>query len=201
MDSTVTAAAEFAPESGTLAAKSAAAVTAPTPLDVLKQFRGIFSTVKQHFQQMESAVSLSGSQLWTLSIVARQPGVRISDLARVMGIHQSTSSNLVDCLYRQKLIIKQRTDEDQRVVRLYPTERGQSVLRDAPQPQEGILPDALNRLPAEDLARLHVLLGKLFTLLKISCEKTNAKEKRLPEPDGTAIPLAELAKMPIKIES
>ncbi|MDR2637641.1 MAG: MarR family winged helix-turn-helix transcriptional regulator [Zoogloeaceae bacterium] len=140
--------------------------SSPTTLDVLKQFRGIFNAIKLHYQSVESISRITGAQLWSLSVVVRQPGVRVSDLAQMMGVHQSTSSNLVEQLYRQKLLIKQRSDSDQRVVQLFPTESGIAVVQDAPQPLEGILPKALKQLSATDLAQLHALLGKLIALLK-----------------------------------
>ncbi|MDR1850477.1 MAG: MarR family winged helix-turn-helix transcriptional regulator [Zoogloeaceae bacterium] len=138
----------------------------PTPLDVLKQFRAIFNTIKRHFQQTETISRISGTQIWGLSIVAQQPGVRVSDLANMMCIHQSTCSNLTDQLCRQKLTKKQRADRDQRVVRLYPTEEGLRVLNSAPRPLEGILPNALQQLPNDDLTGLHLVLNKLLAILQ-----------------------------------
>ncbi|MDR0234528.1 MAG: MarR family winged helix-turn-helix transcriptional regulator [Zoogloeaceae bacterium] len=140
--------------------------TPPTPIDVLKQFRGIFNSVKRHFQQTESVSRISGTQMWGLSIVAHHPGIRISDLANLMGIHQSTCSNLIDQLCRQQFTLKQRSDSDQRVVRLYPTERGLQLLGETPHPVAGILPSALQQLSREDLTRLHLILEKLIQTMQ-----------------------------------
>ncbi|MCL2022658.1 MAG: MarR family winged helix-turn-helix transcriptional regulator [Betaproteobacteria bacterium] len=138
----------------------------PTPIDVLKQFRVIFNTIKRHFQQTETVSRISGAQIWTLSIIARQPGVCVSDLANMMGIHQSTCSNLVNQLCHQKLTSKQRSDNDHRVVCLYPTEDGLRVLNKNPCPLEGLLPNALRQLPDKDLIELHLLLKKLILVLQ-----------------------------------
>jgi len=164
----------------------------PTPLDVLKQFRAIFNTIKRHFQQTETISRISGTQIWGLSIVAQQPGIRISDLANMMCIHQSTCSNLTDQLCRQKLTNKQRADRDQRVVRLYPTEEGLRVLARTPRPLEGILPNALQQLSNEDLIELHSILGKVMLIL----------QQRDPSVmNSTSMPLAEIvASIPYRPE-
>ncbi|MCE1172760.1 MAG: MarR family transcriptional regulator, partial [Azovibrio sp.] len=75
----------------------------PAPMDVLKQFRSIFNTVKQHFQQVEAACRVSGAQLWALAVIVRQPGLRVSELAKAMAVHQSTTSNLVERLVELKM--------------------------------------------------------------------------------------------------
>lgn len=140
--------------------------TSPTPMDVLKQFRSIFNTVKQHFQQVETSCRISGAQLWALAVVVRQPGLRVSELARAMAVHQSTTSNLVERLVELKLVEKRRSEHDQRVVHLYPLPAGISLIGQAPQPVEGVLPEALTQLSEENLTRLHDILDNLLDILQ-----------------------------------
>ncbi len=135
-------------------------------MDVLKQFRSIFNTVKQHFQQVENACRISGAQLWALAVVVRQPGLRVSELARAMAVHQSTTSNLVERLVDLKLVEKRRSENDQRVVHLYPLPAGIQLIGQAPQPVEGVLPEALTQLSEENLARLHDILDDLLDILQ-----------------------------------
>jgi DNA-binding MarR family transcriptional regulator len=145
-------------------------------MDVLKQFRSVFTAIKQHFQQVEDICRISGAQLWALAVVVRQPGLRVSDLAKNMEIHQSTASNLIERLVELKMLKKTRSEQDQRVVHLSPTPEGVNLIGKAPQPFEGALPEALRQMTPEDLGQLHTLLGKLLTILDA------------PENDG--IPLA-----------
>ncbi|MGB4468871.1 MAG: MarR family transcriptional regulator [Azovibrio sp.] len=148
-------------------------------MDVLKQFRAIFNTVKQHFQQVESTCRISGAQLWAMAVIVRQPGLRVSELARAMAVHQSTTSNLVERLVELKLVEKRRSENDQRVVHLYPLPAGISLIAQAPQPVEGVLPEALTQLSAENLVELHAILDKLLGILQ-------AKEA------GKNVPLSEI---------
>ncbi|MDR2364239.1 MAG: MarR family transcriptional regulator [Zoogloeaceae bacterium] len=169
---------------------------APDAMDVLKQFRAVFSAVKQHFQQVESTCQVSGAQLWALAVVARQPGLRVSELARAMAVHQSTASNLVDRLVELNLIRKDRSRHDRRVVHLTPAPRGVELIEKAPQPLEGALPGALSKLSPEELGQLHGLLKRLLLILKTGrVSLALSGEKGVAPPkirDAGLIPLADL---------
>lgn len=147
---------------------------------VLQQFRFIFKSAKKHFQWVEQETGISGSQLWALAHIATAPGLRVTELARALAIHQTTASNLVDKLAQRKLIRRERGREDQRVVRLFLTQRGTDVVSKAPKPYEGVLPDALMRLPQADLRKLDSLL------------KSVAGRMRVRDAGGRRTPLADI---------
>lgn len=147
---------------------------------VLQQFRFIFKSAKKHFQWVEQETGISGSQLWALAQIASAPGLRVTELARALAIHQSTASNLVDKLVRRKLIRRERRREDQRVVQLFLTPRGKDIVAMAPKPYEGVLPDALMRLPQGDLGKLDGLLKSL------------ARRMRVRDASGRRTPLADI---------
>ncbi|WP_157315025.1 MarR family winged helix-turn-helix transcriptional regulator [Chitinibacter sp. GC72] len=136
----------------------------PNSLDVevLKQFRIVFRSVRKHFQSVEHELGISGAQLWALSEIDAQPGLTLSVLAKAMSLHQSTTSNLVEKLVSSGLVERKRSSQDARSVRLYPTQYGADKLSLAPHPVKGLLPDALGRLPAPALARLHESLSSLL---------------------------------------
>ncbi len=134
---------------------------------VLQQFRFIFKSVKKHFQWVEQETGVSGSQLWALAHIAAAPGLRVTELARALVVHQSTASNLIDRLVQRNLVRRERTSTDQRVVRLYATPRGQTIVARAPRPFEGVLPDALRRLPHGDLRALDGLLKSVAQLMRV----------------------------------
>jgi len=141
----------------------------PPPTDtatqVLRQFRQVFNAVKTHFQQVEKQVGLGGAQVWALSIVRDQPGVAIGALARTMAIHQSTASNLVRGLVDRGLVTAAKESDDRRAVHLRLRPEGARILRHAPGPFAGRLPDALNALDEETLVRLHEDLAALIDVL------------------------------------
>jgi DNA-binding MarR family transcriptional regulator len=134
-----------------IARSSADAVMAS---EVLQQFRELFRVSQRHFQRIEASCGVSGAQLWALSELSRRPGQTISELARALSIHLSTSSNLLDKLEKQSLVRRERRSEDQRLVRVYVTAAGRRLLARAPKPAEGVIPDALAKLPGTAVRRL-----------------------------------------------
>jgi len=138
----------------------------PLDLEVLKQFRLIFQLVRTHFQSVEAQCDISGAQLWALSKIAAQPGLRVTELAKELAVHQSTASNLVEDLVSKGYAIRERSSKDMRVVMLAPTESGYAVLRAAPQPSQGRLPDALAQLDEAALTSLHQSLALVLDAMK-----------------------------------
>ena len=129
---------------------------------VLRRFRLVFNAVKSHFRAVETKAGISGAQLWALSVVHRQPGIGVGDLARAMDIHQSTASNLLRGLVDAGMVAAARDGTDRRAVQLQATARGVRVLAKAPGPFTGVLPEALGRLDKRTLARLERDLDRLI---------------------------------------
>ena len=135
-------------------------------LEVLKKFRQIFRAAKLHFRQVERTAGVSGAQLWLLAELSERPGSRVKDLAAFMALHQSTVSNLLEALTRRKLLVRKRDEVDQRVVRVFLTAAGERLVRKAPGPARGVLPDALEALPPAALRRLDQSVAALLKGMK-----------------------------------
>ena len=140
--------------------------TAPQPdqvdpaARVLRRFRVVFNAVKTHFQQVEKKAGVGG-------------------LAKAMDIHQTTASNLVKAMVASDLVVARRQAIDRRATQLRLTPAGARVLKRAPVPYAGVLPQALAALDIETLDRLDSDLGKLLEVLQ-------ADER------GAGIPLARM---------
>lgn len=151
-------------KSASSSAPSTPAASAPvSPLSVLQRFRVLIRTAQRHSQWIERQSGVTGAQLWALQELSEKPGLRVGELANLMALHQSTASNMIDRLETDGLVRKERTAADQRVVRLYLTDKGSDLLAAAPSPARGVLPEALRMLAVEDLARLQ---GDLDVLLR-----------------------------------
>src|SRR6266446_2665516 len=135
-------------------------------LRVLTLFRQIVAAAKRHFQSVQEECGISGAQLWALWQISADPGIQVGNLARHMSIHQSTASNLVDRLESKSLIRRERTRSDHRVVRLFPTAAGHSLLKNAPGPMRGVLPEAVGGLSDRELERIYAALALLAGRIK-----------------------------------
>jgi DNA-binding MarR family transcriptional regulator len=132
---------------------------------VLRKFRVVFNAIKTHFQQVEKKAGVGGAQVWALSLIQARAGIGVNELARAMDVHQSTASNLVKTLVARELIAAAKDGPDRRTVQLRVLPAGRRVLRRAPGPFEGVLPNALASLDPRTLARLERDLSKLIAVL------------------------------------
>lgn len=152
----------------------------PDATEVLRSFRLIFGNVRLHFRKIEEACGLGGAQIWALGLVRAQPGIRVSELAEAMSVHQTTTSNLVAGLVRKGLLRRERAEDDQRVVRLFITEAAAAVLLRSPGPVEGLLLQALRHMDGGDLKQLNAVLQQVLAHMQTI------------HPDAADIPLTEL---------
>jgi DNA-binding MarR family transcriptional regulator len=134
---------------------------------ILKDFRIIFRSIQAHSRWVEKESGLSAAQLWVLWELFNEPGLTVSGLAKALAIHQSTCSNMLDKIQKKELIHRDRSLDDQRVVRLYLTEKGSTLLAKAPRPAQGALSDVLLRLPDQVLLELEAGLNQCVDGLKI----------------------------------
>ncbi|MBL8413874.1 MAG: winged helix-turn-helix transcriptional regulator [Propionivibrio sp.] len=137
----------------------------PLTLEVLRQFRVIYGSMRQYFRVMEESCGLSGAQMWVLQEVQRSPEIGITELAARMGIHQSTCSQIVDKLANLGCLTKKRHRTDQRRVGLCLAANGLKAIAALPGPAEGILPEALAAIPDVALKTLNINLSELIRQL------------------------------------
>lgn len=138
---------------------------------VTQQLRIIFKAIQAHSKQVEKTCGLSSVRLWMLYEISRNPGITVSELAVLLSIHRSTSSNMLDKLEDQDLIHRSRSKSDQRTVRLHVTDKGKALLAMAPSPPEGKLSSSLHKLSQEQLTNLNKSLKELIEVLHFEDEQ------------------------------
>lgn len=143
--------------------------------EVLKKFRIIYGSVRQHFREVEKSCGITGSQLWVMQEIGNTPGIGVSELAARLSIHQSTCSQLVEKLVGRELVVKERSREDQRRVGLRLTAGAAALVRKAPGPAEGVLPEALGALSPEAIASLDASLELIIRQLQVRDDKLGKK--------------------------
>lgn len=143
-------------------------------LAVLGQFRTVIRSIRRHYRQVERKSDIGGAHLWALAHVARNPGIRVGDVAKALAIHPSTASNLIRRLASQAMIAPKRRAKDRRAVQLYAEKKGLAALKRAPRPLIGVLQQALADLPAGSIDTLHRRLGELISVMKVKDVRARA---------------------------
>jgi DNA-binding MarR family transcriptional regulator len=127
----------------------------PAHLDALKKFRIVIRAAQRHSAWIEKQCGVSGAQLWIMQELYDSPGLRVGEIAGKLAIHQTTASNLLRPLEKHAYIVKARDPADQRAVKLALSEKGAELLKLAPKPARGLLPESLRQLDARQLAQLN----------------------------------------------
>ncbi|CAM4261834.1 transcriptional regulator SlyA [Mycobacterium basiliense] len=128
--------------------------------------------------------SLSESQAELLRLVARRPGVSISDAANELGLVANSASTLVSKLVGEGLLERTCDAADRRVGRLRLTESAQQVIDASAEARRALLADLLRRL---DDNRIGVLaqglevLEEVTLMLQEQTEKLQEQTEKLQE--------------------
>ena len=134
----------------------------PMDMQVLQKLRIIIQTAHKHSAVIKKKTGISGAQLWLLQEIADEDGVKVGDAARRMSLKSTTVSNLVESLIELNLIQRFKDKADQRVVRLSLTSKGKILIKKAPKPTRGFLPDSLKLLSKKELIDLNKSLDHLL---------------------------------------
>jgi DNA-binding MarR family transcriptional regulator len=140
-------------------------------LEILKQFRIIIQSAQNHSLSIKKKCGISGSQLWVLQEIALHPEIKVGELAGLMSLKSSTVSNLLENLAMNKLIIRSTDKKDKRQVRLQLSALGINLLKKAPKPSRGSLPESLSLLDKTTQKKLYEALSILLeTMGKVDHE-------------------------------
>ena len=123
--------------------------------------RAVYVAMRRQLTRQRRATGLSAAVLWALAEIVDSPGLRIGDLARRMRMHPSTVSNLCARLRSAGLVAATAAANDRRATCIRATPRGESILRQAPKPQRGVLHEALAHLSVDECRKLSAALGPL----------------------------------------
>lgn len=153
---------------------------------IVRSLRIVVQAKQAHSRWVEKQCGVSAAQLWAMWLLheksgeesgeksgahaGQAPGLRVSDLSALMSIHPSTTSNMLDKLQSKGLIRRERATVDQRVVRLHLTAEGERLLEAAPQPPQGHVTQAIQRLSDAQLAALAGTLDMLVEAMGDSGE-------------------------------
>ena len=135
-------------------------------MEALKKMRIVIRAAQRHSNWIEKHCGVTGAQLWVMQELHESPGLRVGDVSQRLAIHQTTTSNLVDALVKKGYVTKARDADDQRVVKLVLSEKGEAVINRAPTPARGLLPESLQKLNAKQLRDLNKGLQALLDVIE-----------------------------------
>jgi DNA-binding MarR family transcriptional regulator len=133
--------------------------------DILDNLRRVFQVVNEHSKRAEHKTGLTGPQLWAIKTIAQGAPIMVSEIAKNMHLHPATVVGILDRLEARGLVVRIRSKEDRRVVRVQLTALGQNLVRKAPEVAQGLLVSGLEELRNKDLKIIAGVLDQLAGIL------------------------------------
>ncbi len=106
-------------------------------------------------------------QLICLTRIVEADGITIKKLSNEVFLSPSTVVGIIDRLETRKLVQRQRSGSDRRLVHLLPTDLGKQMAAQCPSPLQDALATALQSLPDDDQQSVAMALERLVSLMEI----------------------------------
>ena len=128
---------------------------------VLEAIIYLYTESRRITKEFARRANLTGPQLTTIKMLEAFGDLSLSELSERMRAQNSTVTGIVDRMEREDLVVRTRSTEDRRVVKLKLTEKGARIAREiAVEPME-LFKSALVSLSATEARDLLKILTKI----------------------------------------
>jgi len=135
--------------------------------EVVNAIRLIQGISRRQSSEFMRKYRITGPQLGALRFVALTPGISMRELSERLYLHVSTVSGIVDRLVKRGYVVRERSDEDRRIVRLQVTADGRRVIKRTPLAGMGLLIHKIGDLPDKQLGDMHTIMRQVLDLMKV----------------------------------
>jgi MarR family transcriptional regulator, organic hydroperoxide resistance regulator len=130
-------------------------------LDFMRLLWSIEHGLQKKSKRMKAEAGITGPQRLVLRIVSQHPGISAGDLARLMQLHPSTVTGILQRLVAARLLRRARDPVDNRRVSLWTTPRAARHARPSSRTVESTVRSVLQRASSSELTGARLLLAKL----------------------------------------
>lgn len=140
------------------------------PLDPVLDFLRLLWDVEHRLQSaskhMRAELGITGPQRLVLRLVSRSPGMSAGELARIVRLHPSTITGIVQRLVERGLLVRDTDPTDSRRVRLRVRTQARPLTRQVEGTVEAAVQRTLSGLPAAHVAHARLVLGAISAALE-----------------------------------
>src|SRR5690348_3996854 len=127
---------------------------------------GLRRVVRRRLRAELPGPALRGAQVELLQLVEEEPGVGVAAAARSLHLAGNTVSTLVNQLVAAGMVHREVDPADRRAARLSLTDAARERLARLRLARRALVADAMDRLPAADVAAVEAALPALKNLLR-----------------------------------
>ncbi|WP_163101312.1 MarR family winged helix-turn-helix transcriptional regulator [Peribacillus alkalitolerans] len=134
--------------------------------DIEKELRYISSIIKQKGREILSNYTITPPQFIALQWLLEDGDMTIGELSNKMFLACSTTTDLVDRMEKNRLLMRVKDENDRRVVRIHLLEEGKHIIDDVIQKRQLYLRDILKDFNDLEVHTLQSCLKKLHQEMK-----------------------------------
>lgn len=133
--------------------------------DVLRSLRRITRAIDLHSRQLSTTYGLTVPQLVCLRVIGARGPMNPSQLATEVSLSQATITGILDRLTARKLVSRERSSADRRVVTVRITEAGHLLVQSAPSPLQDRFLARLSELSQDERETIRLTLAKIVRMM------------------------------------
>ncbi|MDN7240315.1 MarR family transcriptional regulator [Planococcus sp. N028] len=131
-----------------------------------KELRYISGIIKQKGREILNAYTITPPQFVALQWLFEHGDMTIGDLSNKMYLAFSTTTDLVDRMEKNNLVMRIREEQDRRVVRIKLLQEGERIIEEVIQKRQDYLETVLADFSPGEVEQFSSLLEKLHTNMK-----------------------------------
>lgn len=131
-----------------------------------KELRYISGIIKQKGREILNSYTITPPQFIALQWLFEHGDMTIGDLSNKMFLAFSTTTDLVDRMEKNELVLRIREEQDRRVVRIKLLKEGERIIEEVIQKRQEYLQNVLTEFSEEEVEQFSFLLEKLHTNMK-----------------------------------
>lgn len=135
------------------------------PVELAGRLRPVLLQLNRHLRREAHAEGITGGQASVLAQIRHEPTVGVRELAALMGVSAPSMTRYLDRMERAGLIVRSRSPEDGRRIRLALTPKGVRALRSVRSRRTAWLAARLQGLSPAEVAAVEAAIEPLTRLL------------------------------------
>ena len=128
---------------------------------ILEAILYLYTESRRITKELARAVLLTGPQLTVLKMLEGVGDLSLSELSERIRAQNSTVTGIIDRMEREGLVLRERSNEDRRVINITLTEKGSRIAREVSVEPMEVLRASLESLSVTDMRELMKILTKI----------------------------------------
>lgn len=131
-----------------------------------KELRYISGIIKQKGREILNSYTITPPQFIALQWLFEHGDMTIGELSNKMYLAFSTTTDLVDRMEKNELVVRIREEQDRRVVRIKLLKEGERIIEEVIEKRREYLQNVLTEFSEDEVEQFSFLLEKLHTNMK-----------------------------------